>query len=67
LYWYMETAALPGDGSYTYDCEVEVMFDFKKPLGSVADANAPKAVNVNTFRQTSFWQPSAEQLALTGQ
>lgn len=65
LYWYMETAALPGDGTYTYDCEVEVMFDFKKPLGDVADANAPVATNANVFRQTSFWTPSAEQLALT--
>jgi len=66
LYWYMETAALPGDGSYTYDCEVEVMFDFKKPLGEVADANAQPALKANTYRQTSFWVPSAEQLALTG-
>jgi len=66
LYWYMETAALPGDGSYTYDCEVEVMFDFKKPLGSVDDAAAPKAINANVFRQLKSWTPSPEQLALTG-
>lgn len=64
LYWYMETAALPGDGSYEYDCEVEVMFDFKKPLGSVEDANATPAIKANTYRQTTFWKPSPEQLAL---
>lgn len=32
LYWYMETAGLPGDGSYEFDAEVEVFFEFKKPL-----------------------------------
>jgi len=65
LYWYMETAALPGDGTYEYDCEVEVMFDFKKPLGAVDDANAQPALKANTFRQTTFWKPSAEQLAMS--
>jgi len=65
LYWYMETAALPGDGTYEYDCEVEVMFEFKKPLGEVADANAQPAVKASTLRQTTFWKPSAEQLAIS--
>jgi len=63
LYWYMETAALPGDGSYEFDCEVEVMFDFKNPLGTVTDANAPPAIRANTCRKTVGWQPSAEQIA----
>lgn len=64
LYWYMETAALPGDGTYTYDCEVEVMFDFKNPNAIVTDSNQPPAIKADTYRQTTFWQPSAEQLAL---
>jgi len=63
LYWYMETPALPGDGTYEYDCEVEVMFEFKKPLGAVDDANAQPAVKAHTLRQTTFWQPSAQQIA----
>ena len=63
LYWYMETAALPGDGTYEFDCEVEVMFDFKNPLGSVQDASAPPATNANTLRQVTYWKPSPEQLA----
>jgi len=52
LYWYLETAALPGDGTYSYDCEVEVMFDFKQPLAVTSDSNAQPALKANTFRQT---------------
>jgi len=63
LYWYMETAAMPGDGSYEYDCEVEVMFDFKNPLGVESDALAPPARKASEYRQTTFWKPSPEQLA----
>lgn len=55
IYWYMETAALPGDGTYEYDCEVEVMFDFKNPLSVVTDANQAPAVKANTLRQTVYW------------
>lgn len=61
LYWYMETPGLPGDGTYEYDAEVEVMFEFKKPLGEVADASQPPAVKASTLRQTTFWTP-AQQL-----
>jgi len=64
LYWYMETPGLPGDGSYEYDCEVEVMFDFKKPLATVTDEQQPPAVRASTLRQTTYWKPSPEQLAL---
>jgi len=46
IYWYMETAALPGDGTYEYDAEVEVFFEFKKPLSATAPgATAIKAKN----------------------
>jgi len=50
LYWWMETAGLPGDGTYEYDAEVEVVFEFKKPLGQV-DANQPQAIKVHTLRK----------------
>lgn len=66
LYWYLETPALPGDGSYEYDAEVEVMFEFKNPLSPVADAEAPVAIDAHTLKQTSYWTPSAQQLALQG-
>jgi len=64
LYWYLETVGLPGDGSYEYDCEVEVMFDFKKPLATVADASQPPALKASSFRRITAWQPSPEQLAM---
>lgn len=42
LYWYLETiGGLPGDGTYSYDCEVEVVFEFKKPLSSYVNPNKP--------------------------
>lgn len=59
LYWYMETAALPADGTYEFDCEVEVMFEFKQPLGVIADADPTPAVKASTLKQTSYWKPSA--------
>lgn len=48
LYWFMETAGLPGDGTYEYDAEVEVMFEFKKPI-SVTAAGQPPATRVSTL------------------
>jgi len=57
LYWFMETAALPGDGTYEYDCEVEVMFDFKNPLSLVSDSNQPPAVKAHTYLKTTYFQP----------
>lgn len=50
LYWFMETAGLPGDGTYEYDAEVEVVFEFKKPLGQT-NANQPAAVKVSSLRK----------------
>ena len=47
LYWYLECAALPGDGTYSYDAEVTVCFEFKKPL-VVPPSGAPEAINVHT-------------------
>jgi len=49
LYWYMDTPGLPGDGTYEYDCEVEVMFEFKNPLALVNDAAQPPAVRASTL------------------
>jgi len=53
IYWFMETAGLPGDGTYEYDAEVEVVFEFKRPQ-SLYDAapGATPAVNVHTLRKT---------------
>lgn len=50
IYWYMETAALPGDGTYEYDAEVEVFFEFKKPLMPVPTGAAP-AIKANAWQQ----------------
>jgi len=50
LYWFAETAGLPGDGTYEYDAEVEVMFDFKRPL-QIPNANNPPAIKVSTLRK----------------
>lgn len=49
LYWYMETAGLPGDGTYEYDAEVEVMFEFKKPLLPAA-AGQPAAIKAQAWQ-----------------
>lgn len=51
LYWFMETAGLPGDGTYEYDAEVEVVFEFKKPLAQPT-AGAPPATRVSTLIKT---------------
>jgi len=48
LYWFMETAGLPGDGTYEYDAEVEVVFEFKKPLAQVPEGATP-AIRVSTL------------------
>lgn len=52
LYWFMETAGLPGDGTYSYDAEVEVGFEFRKPLSSTppAEGSVP-TVRVSTLRK----------------
>lgn len=55
LYWYMETATLPGDGTYEFDAEVEVFFEFKKPLLTVATGQ-PEAISVQSHM--------AQQIAL---
>lgn len=51
LYWFMETAGLPGDGTYEYDAEVEVVFEFKKPLAQPT-AGAVPATRVSTLVKT---------------
>lgn len=48
LYWFMETAGLPGDGTYEYDAEVEVVFEFKKPLAQT-NPEQPPATRVSTL------------------
>lgn len=48
LYWFMETAGLPGDGTYEYDAEVEVVFEFKRPLQQT-DPEQPPATRVSTL------------------
>lgn len=50
LYWYVETAGLPGDGTYEYDADIEIMFEFKNPL-SVLDEASPLATSAKTMRQ----------------
>lgn len=50
LYWFMETAGLPGDGTYEYDAEVEVGFQFRKPLAQPT-TGAPEAVSVQSLRK----------------
>jgi len=50
LYWEMSSAALPGDGTYSYDAEVEVVFEFKKPLGQPT-ASQPPAIRVSTLQK----------------
>jgi len=59
IYWYMETAALPGDGTYEYDAEVEVMFEFKGPLAEAPETQPP-AIKANTLRQVTPWTPSLQ-------
>lgn len=58
LYWEMETAGLPGDGTYEYDAEVEVVFEFKQPLQATPEGQ-PEATRVSTLakvRTTSSGQ-----------
>lgn len=50
LYWFMETAGLPGDGTYEYDAEVEVGFEFRKPLAQPPVGQSP-AISVQTLRK----------------
>lgn len=64
LYWYMETAALPGDGTYEFDAEVEVMFEFKQPLSNVPDQDPTPATPARLHANRPAWKPSPEQLAL---
>lgn len=62
LYWFMETAGLPGDGTYEYDAEVEVVFEFKKPLAQT-NPELPPAVKVSSLikKQTL---PSGQEVAI---
>lgn len=48
LYWFMETAGLPGDGTYEYDAEVEIGFEFRKPLAQPT-TGAPEAIRVQSL------------------
>jgi len=32
LFYYLDAGALPGDGQYEYSVELEVQFEFRKPL-----------------------------------
>lgn len=50
LYWYLEANNLAGDGTYEYDADVEVQFQFKKPLFPTTEGQ-PEAVRVKTLRQ----------------
>lgn len=50
LWWYMQTPALPGDGTYEYDCEIEVCFQFKKPMSEIGDA-ATKGISAHAHQQ----------------
>lgn len=50
LYWYMETAGLPGDGTYEYDAEVEVGFEFRKPLAQ-PPVGQSQAISVQSLRK----------------
>lgn len=49
LYWFMETAGLPGDGTYEYDAEVEIGFEFRKPLAQTTSPN--EAISVQSLRK----------------
>lgn len=50
LYWFMETAGLPGDGTYEYDAEVEVGFEFRKPLAQ-PPVGATEAISVQSLKK----------------
>lgn len=53
LYWYLETlGGLPGDGTYEFDAEVEVFFEFKKPNYPIGASVGTPAIKVSTLRQT---------------
>lgn len=49
LYWYLEANNLAGDGTYEYDCSVEVQFEFKK-ASFPSPVSQPVAVRAKTLR-----------------
>lgn len=52
LYWYLETlGGLPGDGTYEFDAEVEIAFEFKKPSYPIG-AGTP-AIKVSSLAKTT--------------
>lgn len=64
LYWYLESVGLPGDGTYEYDAEVEVFFEFKKPLLAIATGSSP-AISAHDWQKSQILQGKTPEQNVT--